>query len=92
MKNLHNKYPKDWFDANRLVKKLNIQFIAAEQQSDKKKKSREVLGVMKTSYTILKKLDDAIANSDDNKELNNLAKARQVLSTWMKKRRFPEKL
>lgn len=91
MRNSKNRYPNNWFEANRVVKNLEIQIIEAAKMPRGREKDRKLLEIMKASYTILKNLDEVIASSNE-KEQKRLIKAREVLSTWMKKRRIPEKL
>ena len=87
------KYPKNWFEANRLVKNLEAEIMKInENSSSKRDRSKEILKIIKISYAILKSIDRAIEESENTKEIRQFGAARKVLSDWMKRRRFPEKL
>lgn len=89
MSNPTIRYPRDWFESKRLVRNLDNEFKRIFREHPKgRRRSRELLRIMRVVYTIFKALDEAIANSEDSKELKRLLVAQQVLSSWMKDKKL----
>jgi hypothetical protein len=89
MSNPTIRYPRDWFESKRLVKNLEDEFKRVFDAHPKgRRRSKELLRIMRAVYTILKVLDEAITNSEDSREIKRLLAARQVLFSWMKDKKI----
>lgn len=89
MNNPTIRYPRDWFESKRLVKNLEAEFARVISTHPKgHRRSKELLRIIKIIYTILKALDEAIANSEDSVKRKRLMAAQQVSSSWMKNKKI----
>lgn len=84
MSNIFKQYPKNWLEAKKLVKNLNIEIDDIRQMKKGYDRSKRILSIIKVSYAILKALDDRIKSCDDREEIKKLISARSVLVEWIK--------